>query len=91
MAVILWWTGFLGFLVWAMPIGLLPQSANNHSWKPITNEAEFRQVMKELSNWGRWGPDDELGASNLITPAKRKQAAALVEEGLTTSLAHEVA
>ena len=47
--------------------------------------------MKELSNWGRWGPDDELGASNLITPAKRKQAAALVEEGLTTSLAHEVA
>jgi hypothetical protein len=28
--------------------------------------------MKELSNWGRWGADDELGAANLITPAKRK-------------------
>jgi hypothetical protein len=73
-----------------MPIGLLPQSANNHNWTPITNEAEFRQAMKELSNWGRWGPDDELGASNLITPAKRKQAAALVKEGLTISLAHDV-
>lgn len=46
--------------------------------------------MKELSNWDRWGPDDELGASNLITPAKRKQAAALVKEGLTISLAHDV-
>jgi kynurenine formamidase len=90
LAVILWSAGFLGFLVWAMPIGLLPQSANNHNWKPITNEAEFRGAMKELSNWGRWGPDDELGASNLITPAKRKQAAALVKEGLTISLAHDV-
>ena len=90
LAVILWSAGFLGFLVWAMPIGLLPQSANNRNWKLITNEAEFRGAMKELSNWGRWGPDDELGASNLITPAKRKQAAALVKEGLTISLAHDV-
>jgi hypothetical protein len=52
LAVILWSTGFLGFLVWAMPIGLLPQSANSHNWKPITNQTEFRQAMKELSNWG---------------------------------------
>ena len=46
--------------------------------------------MKEVSNWGRWGPDDEMGASNLITPAKRKQAAALVKEGISVSLAHDV-
>ena len=31
--------------------------------------------MTELSNWGRWGKQDQLGAINLITPAKRKQAA----------------
>lgn len=59
-------------------------------YKPITTEADFRQAMKELSNWGRWGTDDELGAANLITPAKRKQAAALVKEGLSVSLAHDV-
>jgi kynurenine formamidase len=47
--------------------------------------------MKELSNWGRWGADDELGAANLITPAKRKQAFALAKEGVTISLAHDVA
>ena len=57
----------------------------------ITTEAEFRKAMKELSNWGRWGNDDELGAANLITPAKRKQALALAKEGVVISLAHDVA
>jgi kynurenine formamidase len=41
---------------------------------------------KELSNWGRWGENDEIGTLNLITPAKRKQAAALVTEGFSVSL-----
>jgi kynurenine formamidase len=44
-------------------------------------------MMTALSNWGRWGKDDQLGALNLITPDKRKQAAALVQEGVTISLA----
>jgi hypothetical protein len=57
----------------------------------ISSEADFRRAMKELSNWGRWGNDDELGAANLITPAKRKQALALAKEGVTISLAHDVA
>src|SRR6266487_7118975 len=56
----------------------------------IATDADFRRAMKELSNWGRWGDDDELGAANLITPAKRKQALALAKEGLTISLAHDV-
>jgi kynurenine formamidase len=45
---------------------------------------------KELSNWGRWGKDDQLGAANLITPEKRKQAAALVKEGVSVSLARDL-
>ena len=69
---------------------LLPQRAHSDGFKSIANDAEFRQAMKELSNWNRWGADDELGASNLITPAKRKQAAALVKAGLSVSLAHNV-
>ena len=56
----------------------------------IATEEDFRRAMKELSNWGRWGADDELGAANLITPAKREQALALAKEGLTVSLAHDV-
>jgi kynurenine formamidase len=42
--------------------------------------------MTELSNWGRWGKDDQAGTVNLITDAKRKQAAALVKEGISVSL-----
>src|SRR3954453_6744771 len=55
----------------------------------ITTAADFQRALKDVSNWGRWGKDDELGSSNLITPAKRKQAAALVKEGVTVSLAHD--
>jgi kynurenine formamidase len=52
------------------------------------NADEFDQLFKQISNWGRWGKDDELGSVNLITPAKRKQAVALVKNGETVSLAH---
>jgi kynurenine formamidase len=52
--------------------------------------AEFDGMMTALSNWGRWGKDDQLGALNLITPEKRRQAAALVQEGVTVSMARPV-
>jgi len=60
------------------------------AYPPMTTLADYHRAMDELSNWGRWGPDDELGASNLITPAKRRAAAALVTQGLSVSLAHDV-
>tara|TARA_B100000959_G_scaffold158906_1_gene166513 strand:+ start:21896 stop:22945 length:1050 start_codon:yes stop_codon:yes gene_type:complete len=44
----------------------------------------------ELSNWGRWGPVDQRGTLNLITPEKTRAAASLVEEGITVSLGHFV-
>jgi len=50
--------------------------------------AEFEALQKKVSNWGRWGADDELGTWNLVTPEKVRQAAALVKEGITVSLAH---
>ena len=56
----------------------------------MTTVEEYHRAMEELSNWGRWGPDDELGTANLITPAKRRAAAALVIEGLSVSLAHDI-
>jgi kynurenine formamidase len=48
------------------------------------------KLMTELSNWGRWGKDDELGTLNLITAAKRREAAAMVKEGYPVSLAHDI-
>ena len=49
--------------------------------------ADIDGWKQELSNWGRWGADDQHGALNLITRAKRRQAAALVQEGFSVSLA----
>jgi kynurenine formamidase len=54
------------------------------------NAIEFDALFQEVKNWGRWGPDDQLGSANLVTPAKRRQAAALVKTGETVSLAHDV-
>jgi kynurenine formamidase len=54
---------------------------------PRTSKDDVLKMMQTLSNWGRWGKDDQLGALNLITPQKRKVAAVLVKEGLSISLA----
>jgi len=52
------------------------------------NNEEFDQLFNQVKNWGRWGQDDQLGAANLITEAKRKQALGLAKTGLVVSLAH---
>src|SRR5256712_1013001 len=49
------------------------------------------KMIWSLSNWGRWGTDDELGTINLITAAKRKRAAALVADGVPVSCARPIA
>ena len=54
------------------------------------SEAEVLAYMESLSNWGRWGPDDELGTLNLITPQKKAAAAALVTEGIGVSCARPI-
>lgn len=58
--------------------------------KPTLTQADILAMVEELSNWGRWGADDELGAINLITPEKRKQAATYVRSGISVSLARDV-
>ena len=56
----------------------------------IPSEADVLGYMKSLSNWGRWGPDDEMGTLNLITPPKRVQAAQLVREGAAVSCSRPI-
>jgi kynurenine formamidase len=52
------------------------------------NAAEFDEMFRQVSNWGRWGKDDQVGSINLITPAKRKQALSAAKTGESVSLAH---
>lgn len=42
---------------------------------------------EQVNNWGKWGPDDELGAANYITPERIVAAAKLIQNGKTFSLA----
>jgi kynurenine formamidase len=53
---------------------------------PLTAD-EVVGLHRLLSNWGRWGPDDELGALNLVTPSVTLAAANTVERGETVSCA----
>ena len=32
------------------------------------SKAEVLKKAEQLKNWGRWGPDDEWGVLNFITP-----------------------
>ncbi len=53
--------------------------------------ADVDAMAQQLSNWGRWGPDDERGTLNYVTPEVSAAAAALVSEGVTVSCALELA
>lgn len=56
-------------------------------WTP----EHMRSVFESVKNWGRWGEDDEAGALNLITSAKRLEAARTIRAGVPVSCALELA
>ena len=53
---------------------------------PVTR-AEFDAIFERVKNWGRWGPDDERGTLNYLTPACVQAAAALVRSGRHVTMA----
>lgn len=50
-------------------------------------DPKLDSLIRQVSNWGRWGSEDERGTVNLITPARRLHAASLVRKGAVFSLA----
>lgn len=49
--------------------------------------ADLEQLAARVSNWGRWGADDQRGTLNLITPEAVQRGVAAVREGRSFSLA----
>ena len=79
-----------------LPVVLLAGVSTTLSAEPVeialtkkTTGTEVEAILASVSNWGRWGKDDELGTLNLITSQKRIQAARLVKEGVSVSMAHD--
>jgi kynurenine formamidase len=46
----------------------------------------FKDVGRRLSNWGRWGDDDQRGTLNFITPVRLVDAGRLIRTGKMFSL-----
>jgi kynurenine formamidase len=67
-----------------------PEALGAQDPLPRVPVQQMDEWMTQVSNWGRWGPEDELGTLNLITDQKRQEAAGLVQEGFAVSLARDV-
>src|SRR2546425_3399881 len=79
----------VSILVCSIGIAAAPSgdaASQESSSRPLVTEAQYEAWQTALSNWGPCGNDDELGSLNLITPAKRRAALALVKEGVPVSL-----
>lgn len=50
-------------------------------------DAQVDALLMRHRSWGRWGPDDELGMANNVTPDTVRAAAGLVRTGAAFSLA----
>lgn len=67
--------------------GMTANAALAQGARPNSTPDDFIRLQKELSNWNRWGADDQMGAVNLITPQKRLAALRTVREGVSFSMA----
>jgi kynurenine formamidase len=54
--------------------------------REVVSPELLEEYYREFCNWGRWGPDDERGTTNLVTPRKAREAAALIRRGVVFSL-----
>jgi kynurenine formamidase len=50
------------------------------------NRAAIYEAAKKLSNWGRWGKDDQIGTLNNVTPEDIVNAGKLIKKGKTFAL-----
>jgi kynurenine formamidase len=55
--------------------------------RPEVTPELLEEYCQRFRNWGKWGPDDEVGTLNYITPSKVVEAAGLVRQGKVISLA----
>ena len=56
---------------------------------PSMSNEQMQALFDAVSNWGRWGPDDERGALNHLTAAETRQTAGLIRSGRVVSLSRD--
>ena len=73
----------------AILLALSPITVSGQDVGPMTRLA-FDSLFAQVDNAGRWGPEDERGTLNRITPEVRRAAADEVRTGRTVSMAREM-
>jgi len=63
---------------------------NTPELNSIQTDEDIDQLLPQITNWGRWGKQDQLGTVNFITARQRLKAVTLVKKGRTVSLAREI-
>ncbi len=63
-----------------------PDETVKESPDEVVTAQEFSALVRELSNWNRWGPDDQRGALHFLTAERVAAATRLVRDGMTVSL-----
>src|SRR5262245_40679288 len=51
----------------------------------MSDVSPLRDLARRVSNWGRWGEDDERGTMNFVTPDVIRRAVATVRRGTVLS------
>lgn len=74
----------------AFVLGVSQHPAHGQNRSAEVTPADYARWRTELRNWGRWGPNDQKGTANLITAAKIRDAAKLVQSGIAVSMSHAV-
>jgi kynurenine formamidase len=71
-------------------VGMLqPLRLASQGVQPMTRP-DFEALFRQVDNASRWGPRDERGTLNLITPEVRRAAASEVRAGVSVSLGREM-
>ena len=83
------WISFLSLAAFGSQ-PLLTMAQPSPAMPATLDAADIDDMFQALSNWGRWGDDDQRGTLNLVTPEKRRQAASLVQEGFSVSLSQDL-
>ncbi len=69
---------------------MAPDEGETQTMAKGLTKADVLKKAEELKNWGKWGPDDQLGVLNYITPEDIANAAKLVKKGKVFRLGLEL-
>lgn len=64
-----------------------PVPPRSNQWP---SQDKVREYLDLLSNWGKWGPDDELGTLHYLDSTRTQAASALVVDGVVVSCSLDI-